>query len=78
MIDTHRQSLGARGIRLAIGKSSSWRKLLRIGKTKRGEMNHLHQLIAAQSRKWREADYPCERFPAIAEILEYQPEGASS
>src|SRR5918994_1737842 len=35
-------------------------------------MNHLHQLIAAQSREWREADYPCEEFPAIAEILEYQ------
>jgi hypothetical protein len=35
-------------------------------------MNQLHQLVAARSRQWREADYPCEGFPAIAEILEYQ------
>lgn len=35
-------------------------------------MEHLHQIIEAKVREWREEGYPCEEFPAITEILEYQ------
>lgn len=32
---------------------------------------HLHQLLAANVDTWRQQKYPCEQFPAIAEILEF-------
>ena len=35
-------------------------------------MPHLHALIADEVASWRKADYPCEEFPIISEILEYQ------
>lgn len=37
-------------------------------------MEHLHQVLAVSVRGWREAGYPCEEYPAITEILEYQTE----
>jgi type III restriction enzyme len=30
---------------------------------------HLHQLLASKVDEWREQDYPCEQYPAIAEVL---------
>lgn len=35
-------------------------------------MTHLYQLLADNVRLWREAGYPCEKFPAIGEILQFQ------
>lgn len=35
-------------------------------------MTQLHQLLAERAREWREAGYPHETYPAIAEILEFQ------
>jgi len=35
-------------------------------------MAHLHALIAEQVTAWKEAGYPCEAFPVIAEILDHQ------
>lgn len=35
-------------------------------------MTHLYQLLAEKVRQWREADYLCGQFPAIAEILQFQ------
>ena len=35
-------------------------------------MPHLYQILAEQTKAWRENGYPCERFPAISEILQYQ------
>ncbi len=35
-------------------------------------MNHLHERIAARVGEWRTSGYALERFPAVAEILEYQ------
>jgi len=35
-------------------------------------MNHLYQILSDKTRQWREADYPCEQFPAISDILAYQ------
>lgn len=35
-------------------------------------MPHLHALIAEQVAAWKKADYSCEEFPVISEILEYQ------
>lgn len=35
-------------------------------------MEKLHQIIAARVRSWRESDYSVGKFPAIAEILEFQ------
>lgn len=35
-------------------------------------MPHLHALIAEQVTVWKTAGYPCEDFPIIADILEYQ------
>jgi len=32
-------------------------------------MNHLYQILSDKTRLWREADYPCEQFPAISDIL---------
>lgn len=32
---------------------------------------HLHQRLAPQVEAWRAADYPCDEFPAIAEILQW-------
>lgn len=32
---------------------------------------HLHQALADAVDQWRAADYPCERYPAIAEVLHY-------
>ncbi len=34
-------------------------------------MNHLHQALAEQVTLWRDSNYPCESFPAIAEILNF-------
>lgn len=33
---------------------------------------HLHALLAKKVLAWKQAEYPCEEFPAIAEILEHQ------
>jgi type III restriction enzyme len=35
-------------------------------------MNNLHQILAQHTKEWREAGYPCDDYPAISEILEYQ------
>lgn len=35
-------------------------------------MEHLHRDIGTKVREWREGGYPCDEFPAITEILEYQ------
>jgi hypothetical protein len=35
-------------------------------------VSHLYQILAEQTRQWREGGYLCERFPAIGEILRYQ------
>ncbi len=35
-------------------------------------MNHLYQILAAETKEWREAGYPCEDYPVIREILEWQ------
>lgn len=35
-------------------------------------VHHLHQVLKEKTREWREAGYPHDRYPAIAEILEYQ------
>lgn len=35
-------------------------------------MNHLYQILFDKTRQWRESGYPCEQFPAIADILSYQ------
>ena len=35
-------------------------------------MPHLYQILTEKVNAWREAGYPCEDYPAIAEILEYQ------
>jgi len=32
---------------------------------------HLYEVMQSHITTWREAGYPCEAFPAIAEILEY-------
>ena len=37
-------------------------------------MIHLHQVLGSKVREWREDGYPCDEFPAITEILEYQVE----
>ena len=34
-------------------------------------MTHLHQQLAAAVSRWRDAGYPQESYPAIAEILQY-------
>lgn len=35
-------------------------------------MAHLHALTAEKVTAWKQAGYPCEAYPVIAEILEYQ------
>ncbi len=35
-------------------------------------MDYLHQVLASKVREWRDTGYPCDEFPAITEILEYQ------
>lgn len=35
-------------------------------------MPHLHAIIADEVAAWKKADYPCEEFPDISEILEHQ------
>jgi len=35
-------------------------------------MNHLYQVLAVETHKWREQGYPCEEYPVIGEILDYQ------
>lgn len=40
-------------------------------------MSHLHEALAARVTAWREAGYPHEVHPAIAEILEYQVDAES-
>lgn len=37
-------------------------------------MENLHQIIRSKVDEWRDSGYPCENFPAITEILEYQVE----
>lgn len=36
------------------------------------KINHLHQILTERVQTWREAGYPCEDFPVLAEILEHQ------
>lgn len=35
-------------------------------------MTHLYQVLSDKAQQWREAGYPCERFPIMAEMLEWQ------
>ena len=35
-------------------------------------MQHLYQKLVERVTQWRQARYPCEEYPAIAEILEFQ------
>lgn len=35
-------------------------------------MNHLYQILAAETQRWREAGYPCEEYPVVGEILDWQ------
>lgn len=35
-------------------------------------MDHLYQVLANESQAWRKAGYPCERYPVIGEILDWQ------
>ncbi len=35
-------------------------------------MNHLHQIVSSSRQEWGKRGYPCDEYPAIAEILEYQ------
>ena len=35
-------------------------------------MPHLYEILDQRTRTWREQGYPCDDFPAIAEILDYQ------
>lgn len=37
-------------------------------------MNHLHQIVSSFRQEWLKQAYPCDEYPAIAEILEYQVE----
>lgn len=39
-------------------------------------MTHLHEVLAERVNEWREQGYPCEQFPAIAEILDFAMEDA--
>lgn len=39
-------------------------------------MSHLHEVLAGRVSEWREQGYPCEQYPAIAEILDYAMEDA--
>ncbi|MGD9519191.1 MAG: DEAD/DEAH box helicase family protein [Armatimonadota bacterium] len=34
--------------------------------------DHLYQVLAAKAQAWREAGYPCEQYPVIGEILDWQ------
>lgn len=40
-------------------------------------MKHLYQVLAAESQAWREAGYPCEKYPVIGEILDWQTDSES-
>ncbi len=33
-------------------------------------MDHLHQVIGAKVREWRERGYPCDEFPAITGVAQ--------
>jgi len=35
-------------------------------------MEYLYQRLAERTAKWREAGYPCDDYPAVAEVLQYQ------
>lgn len=35
-------------------------------------MEHLYQVLAAGTQAWRGAGYPCEEYPVISEILDWQ------
>lgn len=35
-------------------------------------VNRLHQVLAAETHAWREAGYPCEQYPVIGEVLDWQ------
>jgi len=35
-------------------------------------MKHLYQILDAETQAWREAGYPCEQYPVIGEILDWQ------
>ena len=35
-------------------------------------MRNLHQILKAKTKAWRRDGYPCEEYPVISEILEYQ------
>lgn len=35
-------------------------------------MDHLGEALATRTQQWREQGHPCEEFPAIGEILDYQ------
>jgi type III restriction enzyme len=35
-------------------------------------MSDLYEILAEKTRAWREAGYPCEEYPAIGEILDWQ------
>ncbi len=35
-------------------------------------MTHLYEVLADEARRWRDAHYVCEKYPAIGEILDWQ------
>lgn len=35
-------------------------------------MSYLYQVLATKTEQWRKAGYPCEEYPVIREILDYQ------
>lgn len=35
-------------------------------------MTHLYEVLSAKAQQWREAGYPCENFPVIGEMLDWQ------
>jgi len=37
-----------------------------------GLMKQLYQLLAAETQAWREDGYPCDAYPVIGEILDWQ------
>jgi len=35
-------------------------------------VTHLYEVLADEARRWRDAHYVCEKYPAIGEILDWQ------
>ena len=41
-------------------------------------MSYLYQALSSEVDAWRAANYPCDVYPAIREILEFATEDADS